>query len=70
MPRIRRGKQKEKILESFKKSSKPLAPIEAANLAGVNRNKTRWCCLRLKAEDKLKIMKSVLFLQLLYNTPF
>jgi len=62
MPRIRRnGRQKERILESFKKSSKPLAPIEAANLTGVNRNTARWCCLRLHAEGKLKRVERGLY---------
>jgi predicted transcriptional regulator of viral defense system len=58
MPRIKRnGKQKEKILEAFKKSNKPLAPIEVANLAGVNRNTARWCCLRLHFEGELERVK-------------
>lgn len=49
--------EKEKILEVFKKSNRPITPTEAATLANANKNTARWCCLKLLKEDKLERLK-------------
>ena len=53
----RKGEMKQKILEAIKKSSKPIRPLGASKLAGVNKNTARWCCLKLYEEGKIERIK-------------
>ena len=48
---------KNRILEALRKSKNPLTPSKAAEIAGVNKNTTRWCCLALLKEKKIKRVK-------------